>query len=247
MNLPTNIDQANLPQTYEAARQALAQCEQIDECKDWADKAAALASYAKQADDPSLMEMALRIQTRATRRVGQLLEQIPVSKTGPKELKAAADPKPIGVNVGMGRKADGDLPQSRSEAAKDAGLSKRQAKTALRVARVPEADFDRQVDGPNPPTVSKLAEQGTQKRQPINLGGRTPKQFNRALHFNEDLELVVETMRKLPPAVTAYLSPRQVAQSSANLREVKSIVQTLEGAISHEQHSNRPSSHSEAA
>ncbi len=35
-----------LPDTYVHAKQALTECSKIDECQDWADKAAALASYA---------------------------------------------------------------------------------------------------------------------------------------------------------------------------------------------------------
>jgi hypothetical protein len=37
--------------TYERAKAALAQCASIDECQKWANKAEALASYAKQAHD----------------------------------------------------------------------------------------------------------------------------------------------------------------------------------------------------
>ena len=67
--LPTiTPSQARLPRTYEAAREALATCQDIDECKEWADKAAALASYAKQAEDETLLKMAARIKARATRR-----------------------------------------------------------------------------------------------------------------------------------------------------------------------------------
>ena len=65
--LPANSD-AQLPQRYEAARSAIAECERIDECKDWSDKAAAMASYARQAKDDSLRVMAVRIQARAERR-----------------------------------------------------------------------------------------------------------------------------------------------------------------------------------
>lgn len=35
-----NPETARLPQAYEGAKNALAHCVQIDECKDWADKAA---------------------------------------------------------------------------------------------------------------------------------------------------------------------------------------------------------------
>jgi len=72
-NLP-DIARAKLPESYERAKTALATCNRIDECKDWADKAAALASYAKQADDKSLFELATRIASRAVRRCGELLE-----------------------------------------------------------------------------------------------------------------------------------------------------------------------------
>lgn len=61
MNLPAQITghSASLPATYEAARTALSECARIDECQGWADKAAALASYAKQADDKQLENMAM--------------------------------------------------------------------------------------------------------------------------------------------------------------------------------------------
>jgi len=75
--LPTNIEiaSARLPATYEQAKTALASCERIDECKTWANKAEALASYAKMADDDSLRRLSDRIQARAVRRMGELLQQ----------------------------------------------------------------------------------------------------------------------------------------------------------------------------
>ena len=74
-NLP-DISSARLPATYEAAKNALSECSRIDECKEWADKAEALASYARQAKDEQLRKMADRIQARAIRRCGELLKQI---------------------------------------------------------------------------------------------------------------------------------------------------------------------------
>ena len=74
------ISTARLPVVYEQAVSALAACEKLDECKDWADKSAALASYAKQAKDESLYKMSIRIQARANRRVSELLKAIPAAK-----------------------------------------------------------------------------------------------------------------------------------------------------------------------
>jgi hypothetical protein len=135
---------ARLPVTYEAARAAIAECERIDECKGWSDRAAALASYARQARDDSLRVMAVRIQARAQRRCGELLKQIPRADESTRYGQEGTLP-----------------PVTRTQAAADAGLSEHQRKTALRLASIPEPEFSRQVEDPSPPTVTRLAEQGT--------------------------------------------------------------------------------------
>lgn len=160
VNLPVAADAA-LPQRYEAARSAIAECERIDECKSWSDKAAALASYARQAKDDSLRVMSIRIQARAERRCGELLKQIEPARGH----------------------ENGSAP-TRSGAAKDAGLSEHQRKTALRIANVLPADFDRQVESAKPPTVTQLADQGrmSRVRTPDDLTAEYFKAACTALH-----------------------------------------------------------------
>jgi hypothetical protein len=119
------LAEAKLPATYEAARSAITECARIDECKTWSDKAAALASYARQAKDDSLRAMAIRIQERAMRKAGELLKQIPPANGANQNIKAGA-----GLKV------------TRTAAAADAGLSARQQKTALRLASIPSEAFD---------------------------------------------------------------------------------------------------------
>jgi hypothetical protein len=175
---PIVPEQGLVPQTYANAKAALATCASIDECQDWADKAAALASYAKQAEDEELMKMAIRIRDRAVRRAGELLKQI--------------EPQP-------GKRTDkepsGDDP-TRSQIASDAGMSRDQMHTALRVANVPADEFERQVEGDKPPTVTALAKQGTRPapRPVIDLNGRDPNDFNRALHFTAEFEDYAKTI-----------------------------------------------------
>lgn len=163
-----SVENARLPQTYANAKTALYNCVSIDECQSWADKAAALASYAKQAGDDSLMKMATRIRDRAIRRSGELLKQIEPAKN---QHDASA-------RVGSG-------PSSRSAAGADAGMSPRQVKTAMRVANVPADQFEKLVESDNPPTVTKLAEMGkqSQPKPVIDLHGRDPREFNRSMHF----------------------------------------------------------------
>jgi len=147
--IPANIAvaRARLPQTYEAAKVALSNCASIDECKDWSDRAEALASYAKQADDDSLRIMADRIQARAVRRCGELLKQFD-GRGRPSENSGVAPPV------------------SQREAASQAGISRGQQRTAVRVANVPEPTFEAAVESPAPPTVTKLADMGRQRREP---------------------------------------------------------------------------------
>jgi hypothetical protein len=86
-----NIADARLPATYESAKRALAECSRIDECQNWSDKAAALASYARQARDDTLFNFATRIKARALDRCGELRRRIPASPGGRPETKDVAD------------------------------------------------------------------------------------------------------------------------------------------------------------
>lgn len=144
-NLP-NAPDAKLPVAYESAQKALAECIRVDEAWTWQNKAAALASYARQARDNTLRDYALRIQARAIRRAGELLRLI--------------DPQP-------GKRTDiepsRDTP-TRLEAATGARLSRDQMHTALRVANVPEAAFIEAIEGADPPTMTALAAWGTTSR-----------------------------------------------------------------------------------
>lgn len=166
VHLPS-INSARLPISYEAAQSALANCQQVDECKDWADKAAALASYAKQSQDESLLLMAQRIKARAVRRAGELLAQIEPARGANQNIQEGTRP-----NV-----------DTRSDAARDAGFSSHQQKQAVRIAAVPARDFERQVESPKPPTLTALAQQGIKPRPLIDHKGRDPREFNKALHF----------------------------------------------------------------
>ena len=112
--LAARQNETQLPASYVAARTALAECQSVDECKDWADKAAALAAYAKQAEDIELEQMAARIRARAMRRAGELLKQF--NGQGRNQHSDAADRK------------------LQSDAASEAGFSERQAKNAVRIA-----------------------------------------------------------------------------------------------------------------
>jgi hypothetical protein len=147
VRLPALIasDAAPLPALYRQAKAALAECDRIDEIKDYADKAAALAAYAAQRDDQELEDQVKRIRSRAFIRMGELLQEIDPSKGGrPPETGAPGHHS------------------LRKAAAAAAGLTEHQAKTAIRAANAPEVLKDR-LDDPaaTPPSVKQLARAGT--------------------------------------------------------------------------------------
>ena len=184
-NLP-DIAKAKLPATYESARMALKECSRIDECATWAKKAEALASYAKQAEDDSLRKMADRIQARAIQRCGELLQAIPPARGGDRGNAATGGRSPIGT---------------RARAARDAGMSADQRKTALRVASIPREAFEQAVESDDPPTVTELAERGTVKRPLVDLKGRDPEEFARSTEGQGMLQRAEEFMTRVKPAV----------------------------------------------
>lgn len=141
MNAPAllaPIAPVGFPATYLAARNALARCEQLDECKEMADKAAAIEVYARQSKDDSLVIMAQRIQARAIRRMGELLGEV--------------EPR-HGVKSGP----------TRTATARAAGLSPYKQAVAMQVAAIPAARFEGLVEAQKPLRVSKLAAIGTRR------------------------------------------------------------------------------------
>lgn len=202
--------QAKLPQTYANAKTALYNCVTVDECQSWADKAAALASYAKQAQDEELMKMATRIKARAIRRAGELLKQIQPNKGGrPSETQEGARPS-----------------LSRSGAGSDAGLSEHQTKQALRTASVPAEEFEQLVESETPPTVTKLAALGTNPTQKpfIDMQGRSGGDFNKAMHFMAEFEDYARTVEAMNlDEMLPILAPKEAARVRRSIGRIDAV------------------------
>lgn len=92
--------------------------------------------------------MAVRIQARAERRCGQMYKQIKAQPGKRTDLEPG-----------------GGAP-TRLQAAAAAGMSKDQMVQSLRVASVPEAEFDARVESPRPPSITLLANLGKDPRAP---------------------------------------------------------------------------------
>lgn len=185
-----DLESAPLPVRYEAAKTALAECYAVDECKDWADKASALASYARQAKDDSLYKTAGRIHGRALRRVGELQKQF--------QSRGARTDKPSNGT---------DTKLTQESVAREAGLSKRQEVTASRIAAIPEDQFEELIESEQPPTVTELADLGKKsqpKREPgAHLQGRDPEVFAQATYGQGAVQYLVEKSHEYPAAIVA--------------------------------------------
>jgi hypothetical protein len=152
---------------------------------DVANKAEALASYAKMADDDTLRQLADGIQARAVRRMGELLKEY--DGKGNNQHKAATLP-------------------TQKEAADAAGISEHQTKQAVRVANVPAVEFDAAVEGDNPATVTALAAMGTKVRA-------VPEGFKQATHLIGSVKRFAECCQENEPgSVAGGVLPHEVAE-----------------------------------
>jgi hypothetical protein len=128
------IPTAELPVNYQAAKAALAACVQLDECKEWANRMSAIASYARQAKDDSLESMASRIRLRALRRVGELLSELSPSSRGPRQ----------GIHSDRRMAADAN------------GIAAGEAARLVRIASLPGQEFERRVESTPTPSLRQL-------------------------------------------------------------------------------------------
>jgi hypothetical protein len=193
-----------MPELYNKAKLILVACTQIDECKEWADKMAALGSYAKQADDEELEKLAKKIRAQAMKRCGELLNEFDAQgQRNDLELMSGSEHKLSKYKVG-----------------ENAGMSNRQIKDSVWIANVPDELFNSLVESDTPPTITTLAELGTKKRAPL----KNESAFAPAIHFRgmlEDLyndymvtrepQFYIDGMEDWQKEKALYIIPRVIA------------------------------------
>lgn len=200
-----NVAGARLPAAYEKACAALTSCASIDECQTWANKAAALASYARQADDDTMQKQAMRIQSRAVRRCGELLKEID-GRGGDRSEAANDGGSPTSPRESRSGGAPTFAPTRRA-AAEQAGMSRDQQVTAVRVANVPVAHFEAAVESEEPPTVTRLADMG--RRSTAKQDAPVPPGFQAQIELMSHARGLAEFAGRyspefVGPAVTDY-------------------------------------------
>lgn len=193
-----DISSAPLPVAYEKAKLAISECNNIDECKDWSDKAQALASYARQAGDDELEQMSKRIRARAMRRCGELLKMF-----DGKGNNQHSRNDPTKLQIGL-----------------DAGLSKDQQVTANRLSNISENDFNHQIESDQVPTLTQLSDQG--KKKIDYLYKPKPTGFADAIHLKGALKELYGYTKKYDPEYIIN------AMDDIDKKEVSKIIGSLE-------------------
>ena len=209
-----NSGNATLPQTYQNAILALSECNKVDECKQWKDKAAAVASYAKQTNDETMMKLAKRIQVRAYRRMGQLLKQFD-GRGGDGSNQ---------YNKGAKRMPDQPFSKTQKEVAQNAGISKEQTKTAVNLANIPHDEFEKEVEKGNMPSITELRERGKNK---INTGLYDPKPegFADAINVKGRFRDLAELMEDFNPVyIIGGMDERGIKQMKDYIKVIENWI-----------------------
>lgn len=203
---------AKLPAKYTAAKKALEECNRVDECMNWANKMHALASYARQAKDETLKNMAARVQARAIRRCGELLSQ--------------------GKNQ-TGRRTDRGVqgPPTRLELARAAGLSRGQMRQAIQVAQLPKKEFETAVEATPAPTTISLAVQGVKANRRFHRT-RRPRPGSGVRPTLQLMRLLVGRIGKVSPEeIASFLNGHQSYVVEEYIQQLRAWLDELEIAI----------------
>lgn len=208
---------------YEAARHALAECKQVDEVKDWADKAAAMQAYGRMARDKGLEVDAAEIRIRAERRLGELLA---AQKAGPGLSRGAAG---SGSNQHQVRSS-----QTTAPTLADVGISKDLSSRAQNIAAVPEAEFEQEigewrerVTAEGARVSARLEAKGAKARQEPPPPDETPT-------LDDMLTEMQETLRQRDAQIAAL----EAADGKAELAKQIRLVQHYQREIGVEQDKN---------
>jgi N6-adenosine-specific RNA methylase IME4 len=128
----TPMNSTGVPVLYDTACRALAEARQIDEVKDWADKAAAIRVYARQAKNRELEINAIEIRARAERRLGELIQ---------------TQEKTVGLNKGARGIGTSAVPRGNDTppTLESLGISKKLSSHVQKLARIPQAAFEKKL------------------------------------------------------------------------------------------------------
>jgi len=150
---------------YDAMCRAIDEAYEVDEVKDFRDKAIALETYARQARNIEAERRATTIRIKAERKAGELLAQMKKAKGGAEKSTKRNGP-------------GGKVMQSGGPTAlRDIGISKQQSSDWQKLAAVPQKRFEAALlDNGKMPSTAAIIRENAPKRTPHKLNGGPSKQ-----------------------------------------------------------------------
>lgn len=134
---------------YDAMVSAIAECHRVDEVKDLANKAQALALYARQAQNVDAERKATAVRLRAERRAGELFREL--ERTPPQEANSSGSNQHRSPATVAGEQSE------YREALERTQTSERTAQRWQELATVPKDVFEKHLGEPLAiPTASKI-------------------------------------------------------------------------------------------
>ena len=172
----------SLPAAFDDAKRALAECRNFDDAKLVRNKAIALAVYAKQAKDRSLIEDATAIRLRAERRAGEMLAEMEKNKGA------------RGAGPGRGKKAVVARDRLLDTAPKlsDIGVTKTQSSNWQRLAALAPDVFEERVARGQRKAVNVLDGVARRTRQEMHADDEARVAQLRPLLGDTFLSLVID-------------------------------------------------------
>jgi len=191
-----------LPVQYAEACRALAACSRLDEAKYYADKADALAAWAKIYQSDKAGEEAKRLKLHAYRRMNELAEQL--------------RPKQGGIK---GKKDGGSLPGPKS-LLQELGLSRSKATVVRKIGKLSPHRFEEIVNAARvftPDTICQREAGGSEKYiQWTLIGGPKFRAYCRKFAAKD----IAKGLRK-----------EEVAKVRQTLAEIRAWIDELEGCL----------------
>jgi len=141
---------------YDQAKQALVQYQEVDEVKDFRDKAKAMEEYARQAQDRELEKAAAVARLRAERRWGELYKQ--------SEKAEGAKGNPNGRGAPIVRSNE---TTTQPKTLNEMNVSKDQSSNWQKLADIPEKEFEEIITAPCPPSTAKQINEMRKPPKPV--------------------------------------------------------------------------------
>lgn len=220
---------------YDAARRALELAKSTDEVQEIRETAKQMAAYARLAKDRQLELDAIEIQARSERRLGELI---------------TAQKESVGLNRGRAGAGRPNLGGAKAEPPKDsvptlaeAGIDKKLSARSQKLAAVPEAQFEKQIDSWREreehservnTSILKVGSKPSPRKSAPRVIHEEVEQFDEAPPMgrwtdDEESDLIREALRSVRQLIDRWPDGRSYSLLIHELNQIVRMLERIEG------------------